>query len=315
MLYGDPSRRGRPFSKDPAVVRFGQHALLYYSLPPFGSGQTHNGGNSPGWPEHGGWAIGIARSYDLETWDKVGEIPTDAYYEANGFCAPGALVLHDRVHLFYQTYGNGPRDAICHAVSEDGITFVRNPTNPIFSPTGDWTCGRAIDADVVIDGDRVLLYFATRDPTMTIQMLGVAAAPLNSDFGRDTWTQLYDGPILRPELPWEQECIEAPAVCKRNNKFFMWYGGAYNNMPQQIGCAISDDSIHWQRLFTRPFLPNGGPGCWNACESGHPYVFIDDDGETYLFFQGNNDLGQTWYLSMRKIIWREERPLLEGKAS
>ena len=37
---------------------------------------------------------------------------------------------------------------------------------------------------------------------MKTQMIGVAAAPLDSDFSRGTWTQLnQDGPILRPTVP------------------------------------------------------------------------------------------------------------------
>jgi hypothetical protein len=101
---------------------------------------------------------------------------------------------------------------------------------------------------VVADGARLLLYYATRDPAMRLQMLGVAQAPLDSDYGRRAWTQLGDGPILRPELPWEEECIEAPAVLLRRGRFWMFYGGAYNNRPQQIGCAVSDDGIAWTRL-------------------------------------------------------------------
>jgi predicted GH43/DUF377 family glycosyl hydrolase len=190
MLYSDASRRGRPFAKDPAVVHFGGHYLLYYSIPPFGN-------DRPG----DGWAIGIAHSDALDAWEKIGEIMPDAAYEANGLCAPGAIVLDGRIHLFYQTYGNGPKDAICHAVSEDGIHFERNPTNPIFAPTGAWNCGRAIDADVIPHGDRLLLFWATRDPAFQMQMLGVSAAPLASDFGRNQWTQLCDAPILAPELP------------------------------------------------------------------------------------------------------------------
>ncbi len=299
MRFADDSRIGRPFAKDPAVVRFAGGYWLYYSLPPFGDGSVGDG-----------WAIGIARSDDLDTWRKVGEIIPQADYERNGLCAPGAIVLADRVHLFYQTYGNGPKDAICHAVSEDGLHFVRDTTNPIFAPMGAWTVGRAIDADVVVHEDRLLLYFATRDPAMRIQMLGVAAASLASGFGRDSWTQLCAAPILKPELPWEQECIEAPAVCKHGGVFFMFYGGAYNNKPQQIGCATSADGVRWQRLSDAPFLPNGAPGTWNASESGHPFVFVDDDGATSLFFQGNNDMGKTWYLSRKRIGWQSNRPYL-----
>jgi len=292
MLYSDTSRRGRPFAKDPAVVHFGGTYLLYYSVPPFGDGRAGDG-----------WAIGIARSDDLDAWEKIGEILPEQGPERNGLCAPGTIVLDGKVHLFYQTYGNGPKDAICHAVSADGIRFRRNPTNPIFAPTGAWNCGRAIDADVIVDGDRLLLYWATRDTPFQVQMLGVSAAPLDSGFSRDDWTQLCDGPILAPELPWERKCIEAPALCRHAGRLFMFYGGGYNNEPQQIGCAVSDDGVRWTRLSDEPFLPNGAPGEWNASESGHPFVFTDDDGKIHLFFQGNNDMGRTWYLSRKRIAW------------
>lgn len=47
-------------------------------------------------------------------------------------------------YLLHQTYGNGTDDAICHAVSADGIHFERNSTNPISRPTGEWNCGHAL---------------------------------------------------------------------------------------------------------------------------------------------------------------------------
>ena len=222
--------------------------------------------------------------------------------------APAAIVLDQKVHLFYQTYGNGRNDAICHAVSDDGIHFVRNPTNPIFRPTGEWNCGRAIDADVIEHEGTLFLYCATRDPSYRIQMLVVASALTDSDFGRDSWTQMCDAPILKPELPWEKNCIEAPSVCKHAGRFYMFYAGAYNNEPQQIGCAVSEDGISWTRFSDYPLLPNGKPGEWNSSESRHPGVFIDDDGETYLFFQGNNDHGKTWYISKMNVEWEKAGP-------
>ncbi len=296
MHFADDSR-GRPFSKDPAVVRFDGQYWMYYSLP-----SAVPGGNT-------GWTIGIATSDDLEHWRRLGEILPGADYEANGLCAPGAIVLDGAIHLFYQTYGNGPRDAICHAWSQDGVTFTRNPSNPIFRPTGDWNAGRAIDADVIAHDGLLYLFFATRDPEMKVQMLGVASAPLASDFGREAWTQRCENTILRPELPWEGMCIEAPALCKHGARFFMFYGGAYNNAPQQIGAAVSDDLLHWQRISDRPFLPNGAPGTWNSSESGHPFLFTDEDGQTHLFYQGNNDMGKTWYLSRVLVEWKDGMPV------
>ncbi len=289
--------RGKPFTKDPSVIRFRGEYFMYYSLPPGGA--------------HKGWTAGIARSRDLLRWQKAGEILPEGDHERKGLAAPDAMVHGGKVHLFYQTYGNGKNDAICHAVSEDGVRFRRNPTNPVFRPSGEWTCGRAIDAETVAWKGRVLLYWATRDPGMKVQMLGVAGAADDSDFGREAWTQLCDAPILKPELPWEKQCIEAASVCSRGGRLYMFYAGGYNNQPQQIGCAVSDDGIRWTRHSDQPFLPNGAEGSWNSSESGHPGVFLDDDGTTHLFFQGNNDGGKTWYVSKAQVGWDAAGPRLE----
>lgn len=294
MHWADDSS-GRPFSKDPSVIRFGGRYLMYYSLPGPGSGA-------------GGWSVGIASSDDLLRWKRVGQVKPAQECDRKGLAAPAAWVRDGKVHLFYQTYGNGPKDAICHAWSEDGIYFTRNPGNPVFAPTGDWTVGRAIDAEVFPVGDRLFLWFATRDPGMKIQMLGVAAAPLDSDYGPDKWKQLVDGPILKPELPWETKCIEAASIMKRDERYWMFYAGGYNNDPQQIGVAVSNDAIQWERISDEPLVPNGPPGSWNSSESGHPGVFVDEDGSIHLFYQGNNDVGKTWYLSKVGIDWRDGKP-------
>ena len=119
MFYADTDY-GRPFAKDPDVVRFQGRYLMYYSLN----------------RRDLGFAVGIAQSTDLTNWQKVGEILPSAGYEKRGLAAPCAIVLNGQVHLFYQTYGNGRKDAICHAVSDDGLHIQRNPSNPVFSPTG-----------------------------------------------------------------------------------------------------------------------------------------------------------------------------------
>ena len=90
----------------------------------------------------------------------------------------------------------------------------------------------------------------------------------------------------------------------------MFYGGAYNNAPQQIGCAESEDGLEWRRVSDEPLLPNGPKGRWNSSESGHPFVFTDADGRYHLFFQGNNDGGKTWFLSRKEILWDEDMPYL-----
>jgi hypothetical protein len=91
----------------------------------------------------------------------------------------------------------------------------------------------------------------------------------------------------------------------------MFYAGAYNNAPQQIGVAVSEDGIVWKRLSEEPFLRNGQPGEWNESESGHPGIFTDRDGRTILFYQGNNDKGKTWLLSNVEVFWNDGIPYMK----
>jgi predicted GH43/DUF377 family glycosyl hydrolase len=310
MMFGDTRRKGVPFSKDPHVIYFKERYLMYYSIPPF-KDEAHN-------PVKG-WGIGIAQSDNLVDWKPIGEIIPSQECDAKGLCAPCARVINGEVHLFYQVYGNGKKDAICHARSSDGIKFEKNPTNPIFRPAeGTWSCGRAIDAELYFFKNKYLLYYATRDVDFKKQLLGVAVAestdgkPVN--FDRHRWTNLStEKAILAPELPWEGQCTEGASVIERNGKLYMFYAGAYNNWPQQVGVAVSDDGISWKRLSEEPFLRNGAPGQWNHSESGHPHIFDAPDGRTFLFYQGNNDKGKTWYLSQAEVFWNEKGPYLKNK--
>ncbi|MEI6178109.1 MAG: cellulase family glycosylhydrolase, partial [Verrucomicrobiota bacterium] len=65
MYFGDATRLGRPFAKDPSVIRFGGRYLMYYSVAAWEKELA-----PPDAPR--GWAIGIAESRDLVNWKKIG---------------------------------------------------------------------------------------------------------------------------------------------------------------------------------------------------------------------------------------------------
>lgn len=295
MLFTEKNGSRAAYSKDPAVVKVGKKYFLYFSSYYEDGGREKLG-------------IGIATSNDGERWSSAGKIPLTQECEKNGIGAPTAIVLQGKVHLFYQSYGNWKRDAILHAVSDDGLHFEKDESNPVFRPTEDWCAGRAIDADVVPFQGKLYLYFATRDFDMQVQMVGVAVADLNGDFSRGCWQQGVAAPVLKPEYAWEGECIEAPATVVHDNKIYLFYGGSYNCTPQQIGAAVSEDGVHFKKLFQEPFLRAGEAGSWNSSESGHPYVFRDDDGKVWLYYQGSGDQGESWYLSKCEIGFCEGLP-------
>lgn len=286
MLFTD-KHSGMDFAKDPAVIRLGDTYFMYYTTYP----------NARELEEGANLMIGMAKSTDMENWEIFGTMPLEQPCEKVGLAAPAAIVLDGVVHLFYQAHALSRNDAICHATSTDGMNFVKDPSNPVFRPTDDWCCGRAIDADVCIFGDYLYMYFATRDHAFQIQKVGGARARLDSGFSRGDWEQLTNQVILHPEMDWEMCCIEAPATVVEDGKIYMFYAGAFNCSPQQIGCAVSEDGVLFRRVSNRPLLGPGPEGSWNHCESGHPYVFRDDDGRIHLFYQGSPDMGKNWYLS------------------
>lgn len=296
MLYTNPDLGN--FAKDPAVIELGGETYLYHSI--YEKNTKILG-------------IGIARMTADDTFERIAEFPRTQDCEKNGVGAPAAIVFGDTVHLFYQTYGNGPKDAICHAVSRDGVHFEKDETNPVFAPREpwakmpDWSCGRAIDADVAVHDGKVFLYFATRDKEFKRQITGAAYCEMPENpntpgaFSAGKW-KLHPDIVLEPELDWEKTCIEAPAALEQDGHVYLFYAGAYNCAPQWIGCAVSEDGLHFRRLFVEePLMKNGAPGSWNASESGHPYIYRAEDGTVWLYYQGSPDMGKTWYLSRCRI--------------
>jgi predicted GH43/DUF377 family glycosyl hydrolase len=296
MEYEDDSR-GFRCVEDPEVVRFRDRWFLYYTLAP-GSGSRR----LP-------WHIGIAVSDDLERFEKVAELaPVDLAVQ-NGVCPGSLIVIGDRLHLFYFSYGSGANDSIHLATTEDGVRFTPHPRNPIYRALGEWNCGRAISPHVVRHGDRLRMYACTRDPEMSRQSIVVAEAPLRSDLGPGTWTQLGWGEAFGPEEGWEHESTESPSVIERDGAWYMFYGGGYWTRPQQVGCARSVDGIRWVRLGG-PLLPyrtgiDGAP-----LERASPSVFRDGDGRDHLVVQESADRGQNWRVVSFPIDWRDGIPVL-----
>ena len=76
----------------------------------------------------------------------------------------------------------------------------------------------------------------------------------------------------------------------------------HKDNTHSIHMAISKDGYNYTRIAPDGLLfTHGEPGTWNAAESGHPGIFLDDDGQAYLFFQGKATLNSTYSLSVCKV--------------
>ena len=301
MRFGDIAQRGKPFSKDPTVIRHEGRYLMYYSVRSYDEAYLPKG-----MPKRRlkTWCGSVAESKDLVNWKRIGDINVKAATElAEIGVAPCVKKLDGKIHMFCQGHRPGFKNVLWHATSEDGINFVCKDSEPTFAPDNNWARKRrAIDAEVYRLDDKLIMMYAVRETTGKIQMLGMASAPYGSSYDLGTWTEITtEKSFFKPDLPWEMKCIEAPTVIKHKGVWYMFYAGAYNHERQQIGLAWSTDGINYKRWSEKPVFPHGEKGSWNEWESGHPGVFQDDDGQVYLFFQGKPTLKGDYLLSCAKV--------------
>ena len=298
MLYGDPVhvKGGKPFAKDMTVIRHGGRYLMYYSVYDF------PGDERPKDWRRGCWGTAVAASTNLVDWTRLADVRIDGFPGVWAGAAPCVKKFGGTIHLFHQSPYK-EHNVIWHATSDDGLSFRCAKPEPAFVPNNAWSIARAIDAEVYRVGDRLILLFATRErPGAKIQQIGMAWAPWGASYDAGSWTEItLDAPLLKPERPWEMHCVEAPAVLFRDGIWYLFYAGAYNHEKQQIGVAWSADGVRFTRYSDDPVFPHGAPGSWNAAESGHPGIFEDDDGQTYLFFQGKETLNGNYRLSCVRV--------------
>ena len=310
MKFGDSAQRGTPYAKDPTVIRHDGRYLMYYSVRNCDKDHFHEGDDPIRLKS---WWGAVAESTNLVDWTRIGDIEISGSRFISAAVAPCVKKIDGKIHMFHQARrqpcanaGDWVRankdDLIWHATSEDGVHFVSDGQEPAFAPSNKWSRRVAIDAEVYRTGNRLMLMYVARDPSNKWQMLGMAWAKYGGGYGGGKWTELtIDAPFFRPELPWEMHCIEAPTVVERNGIWYMFYAGAYNHERQQIGVAWSADGVKFTRYRDEPVFPHGEKGAWNEWESGHPGLFVDDDGQCYLFFQGKATLNGDYSLSCAKV--------------
>jgi len=79
------------------------------------------------------------------------------------------------------------------------------------------------------------------------------------------------------DVPWAQRQMWAPDAAFRNGRYYLYFPAKRADGVFQIGVAVSDSP-------TGPFAPEPDP--IQGSYSIDPAAFVDEDGETYLYFGG-----------------------------
>ena len=186
--------------------------------------------------------IGYATSKDGTSWQRESHHPVlsaDKPWEKVAVMCPHVL-FDDQAGLYRMWYSGGEQyepDAIGHADSKDGLTWVKRGDDPIFKPDPalNWEKDRVTACQVIRQGDGYLMfYIGFRDKDHA--QIGVA----RSKDGITGWRRHPANPIIRPDQgKWDQDAVYKPYAIFDGRKWLLWYNGRRGGV-EQIGMAIHE---------------------------------------------------------------------------
>ena len=170
-------------------------------------------------------------------------------------------------------------------------TFIANG-NPVI------THKNAADPAVIVYDKKLYLYVNEDGVGATWGNIVKENWLVFSSSDMKTWTE-YPVPLSRSAFEWTSDKDEAWAshVVERNGKFY-WYVTFGNISPRlkSIGVAVSDSPTGpFVDAIGKPLITNINNSPQNLGDVD-PAVFIDDNGQAYIFWGG----GQCFYAKLKK---------------
>jgi predicted GH43/DUF377 family glycosyl hydrolase len=220
-------------------------------------------------------------------------------------------VLYDGAtyHMWYSGYDSS-NWRIGYAQSSDGITWVKNPSNPIIDvgASGSWDDTHVTHPIVLYDGTKYHMWYSGHDGWT--YRIGYASS---SD--GITWVKYSGNPVLDcgPSGSWEDTHVTHPTVLYDGTKYHMWYTG-HDGSHYRIGYAYSSDGTNWFKSTANPVLNLGSSGSWDDFHVYGPSIIYD--GITYSMWYSGHD-GSNWRIgyatSSDGITWTRDasNPVLD----
>lgn len=143
------------------------------------------------------------------------------------------------------------------------------------------------DPTSLVTKDRVYVYCSNDDESPVEGSYNIPNVICVSSSDMKNWTD--HGSVFRAEeaTKWAKKTW-APGAIERDGKFFLYFGNGGAN----IGVVTAPTPIGpFTDPLGKPLLTHGTPGVQPAKNMWlfDPSVFVDDDGQAYLYFGGNGD--------------------------
>jgi len=221
--------------------------------------------------------------------------PSEAQWDSESIETPSVIKVGDTYHMYYTGYDDDFKKAIYsigHATSKDGISWVKDPNNPIIKPHDDplkWGFYTTAEPGIVYHNNKFYLYYASAksnypEPGTPFGIM-VATSDDGSTFTNNqiayTLTSSYDSTTYRG--------YSTPAVYVNGNIFYLYHDVVYNpdGFDQiAISSAKSLNGFNFEELETNIFTINNGD--WKDKSVLAPSV-LQDENIIKIWFAGQTE--------------------------
>jgi len=293
VLVDDPGSAWMNIIADPWVMKDGSVYKMWFAArvdTKDDTGETEIGyatsSDGISWSIH---PTPVVQAGGTGQWDdSSAETPTvvkrpDGVYEMwySGFELLGDYGGADAAEFYRHLFKIG------HATSPDGISWTKDPANPVLDIDlvgqigPDWLA--VADPSVTYEAGTYCMYYTGVDSVVGKLQLHISLATSTDG---SAWTRHPSNPVLSlgPPGSWDSTLVAQPGVFKVGSGYVMVYAG--NDAPGagdtvapevgSLGIATSMDGIVWQRAM-EPMIEKQ-PGTWNELAAwGATGLFANDE--------------------------------------
>jgi sucrose-6-phosphate hydrolase SacC (GH32 family) len=235
----------------------------------------------------------LATAMGQTDWDKyqgnpIVELGPAGSWDSKGIDM-GSVVFDGTLYHLYYGGSNGTSFRIGHATSQDGVSWSKDPLNPILDigPIGSWDHGFVYLPNVLLNGTTFHMWYDGFGGTY--EQIGHATSEDGS-----TWIKDPLNPVVEvgPPSSWDDKEIFtlAGSVIFEENVYKMWYGGvSFTTMKYNIGYATSTDGSIWTKdTINNPVLQADPSSEW---EGSHvvPGSVLNDGSIYRMWYSGCGD--------------------------
>ena len=188
-------------------------------------------------------AIGHATSPDGITWTKDSANPVlttgpSGSWDSQRILFPSVIKNSTGYEMWYMGYDDNWNAAIGHATSPDGVTWTKDPANPVLEPGGDGAWDESLVAHPCVLYDSAAGIYR-----MWYLGCGRDGCAIGYAFSPDgvNWTKHSSNPVLRPgpSDSWDGNWVAFPAVLQSGVTYEMWYSASGAGGTIGIGRAVA----------------------------------------------------------------------------